>query len=297
MEHEIPFARLRSVLVVVLFLLSGAVHGAGVGGSVFVQANAGACTDSTLLPASAPPDVLVHRAVSCGGVSASADARVEESTGSVGLRVAANSIGAGESQATAQVLYSDTWTITGAGVPVGGSLTIPVTFLLHGVISPDAAPAGAIVSLLDYGFSIRDSFSVPLAPFSFAAGGSLTTAFTGTLALPGSVTLVNRGAALPMAAVVSVSLFAQGIKQGNVDFFNTASVFLDLPAGVAAVSSAGTPVSFVIVPLPAAAILMLVGLGTLRVVGRRRTSQRYAGWLEGVRTGTCRMTRASAKPG
>lgn len=78
------------------------------------------------------------------------------------------------------------------------------------------------------------------------------------------------GSALPMTAEVVMSLSLISLLEGNVDFYNTASISMDLPPGFSATTSSGLPLVFAPVPEPGTYAMVLTGLGLLGFAARRR---------------------------
>ena len=72
-------------------------------------------------------------------------------------------------------------------------------------------------------------------------------------------------------AEVTMNLSLPGLNEGVVDFGNTASIGMVMPAGYSAVTSSGLVLDFAApVPEPASVAMLLGGLGVLALAVRRR---------------------------
>lgn len=257
--------------VFAMFLAGESSATANLGGALSLVGGAGLCNQGKLVALDTPQDTfLLSGATGCNGTSASVDMHGEAATAEVGLRASSSGNGLGSSQAAAQVYFSDHWLLT---LPTGsavGTYTIPVSLTLEGSISPGSLTA--FNRFMDYSMSIRDLYSglspstVFTAYGSFAAAGAFSQTFGGSV----DFRYFGPGSALPTTAEVIISLSLPGLNEGVVDFYNTASISMQLPAGFSATTSSGVPLVFAPVPEPATYALMLAGLGLLAWKARRR---------------------------
>jgi hypothetical protein len=255
--------------VFAIFACHHASAAATLGGVVSMVAGSGTCNYSKLVPLDTPQDTFVlSGATGCSGGSSSVDLHGDAATGTVGLRATSSGNGLGSSQASAQVYYSDHWLIS---VPMGtavGTYTIPVSLTLEGNISPGAL--SGFNRFMDYNLSIRDLYAGLSPNTLFQANGSIssTGAFTQTFSGNVDFRYFGPGSALPMTAEVIASLVLPGLNEGVVDFYNTASISMDLPSGFSVTTSSGLPLVFApAVPVPPAAYLLgsaLIGLLGMR---------------------------------
>jgi len=125
---------------------------------------------------------------------------------------------------------------------------------------------------LDYGLSVRDLYAGLSATTLFAANGAISTTGAFTQTFNGNVNFryFGPGSALPMTAEVVANLFLPGLDEGVVDFYNTASISMQLPSGFSATTSSGLPLVFAPVPEPRTNAMMLAGLGLLAWRARRQ---------------------------
>jgi hypothetical protein len=149
---------------------------------------------------------------------------------------------------------------------------IPVTLSLDGEVAPGSIHAPGVGRFLDYNLAISDKSGLadPLQLFRADGQVGLTGSFAQTWA--GILALYNYNAtALPMTAVVELGLFVPNLLQGSVDFFNTASVSLQLPPGFTARTSSGLPLVFdPVLPVSAPGTIGLAALGLLAIGWSRR---------------------------
>jgi hypothetical protein len=252
---------------------------ATIGGVVGALANTGACNQSVSVPTDTFQDSFVlHTAAACGGGSASADLRGDAGTASIGIRGTSSGNGFGSSQASGAVLFTDHWLLTPpTGTADGTFINIPVKLKLEGSISPGAVLDDTFGRFLDYNLTISDLYFALSPGSAFSALGKISASGTFSETFSGSVNFYNFGStAAPMTAVVEMSLFLPALLEGTVDFFNAASITMDLPPGFLATTSSGLPLDFAQAPAsvaePEAGALMLVGLGLLTFLARRRTA-------------------------
>lgn len=230
---------------------------ASIGGTATTVAGGGACNNSKLVPGNTVQNSFyLSAATGCAGGTADAELRGDAATGSVGLRVSSLGNGLGSSEAAAQVVFADQWLIH---VPVGtarGTITLPVSAHLDGKVSANAVFDSTFGRFLDYKLAIGP-------PFSFAdllAQGKITTTGSFSQTFSGVLTLDYTGQ--PLTAAVEMSLTVPALLEGKVDFYNTASISMLLPAGFSVTTSSGLPLVFVQspVPEPHSTSLMMVGV-------------------------------------
>ena len=203
-----------------------------------------------MAPSTAQDTFALSAVTACNGGSASADARGDAATASVGLRGTSSGNGVGSSQAGGLVQFTDHWLLTPpVGTGTGTIINIPVTITLEGSVSAGAVFDAAFGRFLDYDLTISDKYG-PLNPGgSFAALGRISASGVFSQTFSGSVDFYNSGStALPMTAVVSMNLFLVSLQEGTVDFFDTASISMVLPSGFSATTSSGLPLVFAPVP-------------------------------------------------
>ena len=247
----------------------------GVAGVTFV-AGFGSCNRSQSIPTSTSQDTFaVAVASSCSdGATASASARADAALASVGVRSEAGGV-SGLATASAFVSFIDTWLLTVAPGTLPGTFRIPVNFKLEGSVSPGSfARLGG--NFLGYSYSTRDLYG-GLPASSFAVSGNVNTTgpylqnFAGTV----DFRYLGVGSALPTTAEVAMILAVPQVELGSVDFFNSASISLVLPAGWSATTSSGLALPFAAVaavPEASPAAMLLLGLASLGglAVWRRR---------------------------
>lgn len=248
-----------------------AVATANLGGVVSVLAGNGVCNASALVPGNTLQDSFqLDRSTACTGGSASAQVRGSAATGSVGLRVTSSGNGLGSSNAAAQVQFSDQWTIA---VPAGtprGTINLPVALHLDGTVSLGAkVDPGNGGRFLQYALSIGEPFSFNV----LSANGQVSTVGAFSQTFNGIVGFSYSGQ--PLKVAVAMNLTAPGLFEGSVDFYNTASASMTLPAGYSASTSSGIPLVFAPIPEPSHAALLAGGLLALALV--RRAAGRGAG--------------------
>ena len=155
---------------------------------------------------------------------------------------------------SAQVSLEDQWRISvPAGTPLG-PLTLPVSLHLEGSISPVAVIGFQFRSFVDYFMYIGP----PGSYFSLQASGSILTTGAFAQTFTGNVTWQYTGQ--PLEAAIGLSLFVPGFNEGVLDFYNSATASVLLPAGYSATTSSGLPLVFAPVPEPSTAALLLAGL-------------------------------------
>ena len=239
---------------------------ARIGGVVSMNAGTGACRNDQLVDSNTAQDTFhLYGATSCLGGSASAELRADAATGSIGLRAASAGSGQGSSQVATQLQFSDQWSIAvPAGTPFG-TITLPVTVLLEGNVTPGALYDPSSGSFMAYSMAIGPLFSFA----DFNPNGNIKTSGHYASTFNGSVSLTYTGQ--PLKAAVSMSLLVPALVEGTLDFYNTASISLLLPPGYSATTSSGLPLVFAAaVPEPASAALLAFGLGLLLMARRRK---------------------------
>jgi hypothetical protein len=246
---------------------------ASLGGVVSALAGSGVCNDTKSVPLNTPQDTFaLGAATTCSSGSASADIHGEAATASIGLRATSVGNGFGSSQAVALVGLHDYWLFSvPAGIAANTSIKIPVTIKLDGSISPGAVFDPAFGRFLDYNLTISDHYS-PLSPTGqFAAIGNVSASGVFSKTFTGNVDFRYFGpGSLPMRADIELSLNIVSLLEGSVNFYNTASVSLGLPAGFSVTTSSGLPLVFAPVPEPATYAMLLTGLGLLGFAARQR---------------------------
>ncbi|WP_150123853.1 PEP-CTERM sorting domain-containing protein [Methyloversatilis sp. RAC08] len=254
-----------------LLMAGNAAAVATTGGAVSMNSGQGSCSDSRIIPQSTAQDVFVlGGATACAGGSASADIKGDAASASIGLKASASGSAGGSSQTAASVSLRDFWDISVAAGTPSGSITIPVTLQLDGSISPGAVFNPGFGRFLDYSLNFGQPFSFNV----FQATGRLTTvgnysqSFSGSIVLPYS-------AGRPLRAVVELSMSVPGLLEGSIDFYNTASVSLQLPAGYVVTNSSGTQLFAAPVPEPASIMMMMSGLALVAGLSRARPGRRH----------------------
>jgi len=269
-------------LLAILPFADEANAAAFIGGTISSYAGTGACSDPKFVSNGTAQDTFVlNSAAACGGGSASGAIRGDAASASVGLFATSSGNGFGSSGVAGQVAFTDKWLLT---VPVGtsvGYFNVPVSLKLDGSVSPGAVDDASFGRFLDYNLTISDLYN-PLAPGnSFSALGKITTPGNFALTFDGSVNLYYWGpGSLPTTALVEMSLFLPALFEGTVDFYNTASITLDLPAGYSATTSSGLPLNFASVPVdppsgvPEPVTLALFSAGLAGAVAMRRRTKK-----------------------
>lgn len=248
-------------------MLSGqAAAVATIGGAVSMGSGQGACRDDRIVSQNTSQDAFaLSGATACAGGSASADVKGDAASASIGLKTSASGSGTGSSQTAASVAFRDFWDITVAPGTASGPIIIPVTLQFDGSISPGAVFNPGFGRFMDYSFNFGQpfSFNVFSATGSLTAVGNYSQSFSGTVALPYS-------AGRPLRAVIDLSMSVPGLLDGTIDFYNTASVSVQLPAGYVVRNSSGTQLFAAPVPEPTSLMMMASGLALL--LGRSRVT-------------------------
>jgi hypothetical protein len=251
----------------------------GVAGAI---ASSGACNDTKQVQANtsaAVRDTLeLHAATSCNGQSASVDLRGDSATATIGIKASANGTSTGSSQAAGEVALHDTWVFTVApGHAPQTFISIPVSITLEGNISSDAIFDPVFGRFLDYSLFVTDFYTnLGLLP-----SGKIATTGAFSQTFSGNVDLDYFGLnSLQSKLNIALQMDIVSLLHGTVDFYNTASISLDLPEGVSVVTSSGLPLRFgspVVgaVPEPGTIPLLLAGLAIIgyRVSGRSRVNR------------------------
>lgn len=245
------------------------------GGTISLNmAGSGTCAFNASVPTTTPQDTFALSGATpalpiCGGRTMSAAMQGDAATPSVGLKLSASGP---LTTGSALVKFIDEWTFTvPAGTPTG-LVMFPVTFSLDGVVSPGATYAPAVRRFLDYTFALTDKsgFADPLQ--TFRVDGQVTSTGTLVQSWNGTIAIYNYNSpALPMTAVMELDLSIPNLLEGTVDFFNTASVRMSLPAGFTAHSSSGLPLFEppAAVAAPATGGLLVLALCLVGVVRQR----------------------------
>lgn len=253
------------------------------GGTISLNmAGSSSCAFNASVPTTTPQDTFALSGATptlpiCGGRTMSAAMQGDAATPSVGLKLSASGP---LTTGSALVKFTDEWSFTvPAGTPTG-LVMFPVTFSLDGVVSPGATYAPAVGRFLDYTFALADKsgFADPLQ--TFRVDGQVTSTGTMVQSWNGTIAIYNYNSpALPMTAVVEPDLSIPNLLEGTVDFFNTASVRMSLPAGFTAHSSSGLPLFEppLAVPAPATGGLLALALGLAGVAQRRGVRVRRLG--------------------
>ena len=235
-----------------------AAASANIGGVVSLVGGAGLCNVSASVPQSTAQDsFMLGRSTGCAGTAADAQIRGSAATASVGLRAASSGDGLGSSQVAAQVRLMDQWQINvPAGTPLG-TINLPLSLDLEGSISGAAVYAPQFGRYLDYDLHIG-------LPFSFnvlSATGTVSTTGAFSQTFNGSIAWQYTGQ--PLQAAIDLNLMMFGLNEGTLNFYNSASASILLPAGFSATTSSGLPLVFAPVPEPSPAALLAAGLAFL----------------------------------
>jgi hypothetical protein len=163
----------------------------------------------------------------------------------------------GTGSVAGQVSLLEQWILTPPPGTASGIYAIPVALHIDGAVSPGAT--GFSGSFLNYSMSMGDIHS-SLANARIDSTGSVRGTGTFSNTVSGDVNLRYFGPTSSLLATfeLGVVLTTNQLLNGTIDFYNTASVSLALPAGWTAVTSSGLAVSAV--PEPATAVLLLSGL-------------------------------------
>jgi len=195
----------------------------------------------------------------------------------VGVTGTSSGNGMGSSEVSTQTTLLDNWIISvPAGTAAGTVFTLPVTFTVDGTISAGAVYSPYTLGFLRYQFLLNDIYG-PLGNGSSVDIDSFVTT-TGTVALSFTqdVSFEYYGAAVPSGLQASFDLSIPGLYEGTVDFYDTASAFVDLPPGFTATTSSGLPLFVQAVTPPAAGtvpeppMLLLMSIGLIGVAWHRR---------------------------
>ncbi len=251
------------------------------------------CQDTKVVPLTTVQNsVALSASTACLGESASVDLYADAATTSIGVKSAANPAAGLGTQGNAFVGLIDRWVFTlPASVATGTILSFPVSFTLDGSVALGSTYRSNFLRYMDYVFTISD----PQQGYSqfqqtFQKTGSITSPGVYADTFSGIINLINRGPGLGMLADVEMNLWIPGLESGLIDFYNTAKIFLDLPAGVSVTTSTGLPVIFGEPPVgpepgsvPEPATWMLLMAGLAGVVGcRRRPSAMAKSMRSGV---------------
>jgi hypothetical protein len=243
---------------------------ATIGGAVSMNSGQGSCSDNRIIPQSTQQDSFaLSGATACAGGSAGASVKGDAASASIGLKASASGTADGSSQTAASVSFRDFWDISVAPGTPSGSITIPVTLQLDGSISPGAVFNPGFGRFLDYSLNFGQPFSFNV----FQATGRLTTVGSYNQSFSGSVVLPY-SAGRPIRAVIELSMSVPGLLEGSVDFYNTASVSLQLPAGYVVSNSSGTQLFAAPVPEPASIMMMMSGLALVAGLSRMKPGRR-----------------------
>lgn len=245
------------------------------GASANVRLNLEASGDTGVLPRPSfvgSEDIQISGSVSDGGSTAQGSANLDTGL----LRASAVSVGGGGIATSAQSVIAENFRFsTGASGTAfldwsvdGSASADPSSLFSYGQgslafywVTPESAQGQELLYVYTTWAYICDAIQVETSceiGNSFAAAGTLALSI-----LPGDYTL-------------QVALTTQAAN-GTADFGNTARLHLRLPEGVSIESDSGTflasavPISAV--PEPAAAALLLAGLGVVVLAGRRGRSR------------------------
>lgn len=245
---------------------------ANLGGVVSLVGGSGNCNVSALVSGNTPQDSFhLDRSTACIGSSASAEVRGSAATGSVGLRATSSGNGFGSSEAAAQVQFSDQWTISVPAGTANGTINLPLSLHLDGIISAGAKFDPLYGSFLHYSMSIG-------VPFSFnvlSAYGKVSTigAFSQTF----NSVVAFQYTGQPLKVAVEMNLFVPALLEGTVDFYNSGTASIVLPDGFSAKTSSGLPLVFAPVPEPSNGALLAGGLLMLALIRRGAVRSSNAG--------------------
>lgn len=257
---------LRSSAPVAFACAALLAHGAAsataqLGGVISTTFSEGGCNKSALVPLTTEQDTFaLNLAAPCAAGSAGGTLKGDAATGSVGLKVDA----AGTGFVSSQVSLADQWILTPPPGTAAGTYAIPVSLHIDGTVS-----AGAIAVLggqfLTYSMTVLDfnSFSSRIDGIDAV---TVTGPYSKTFGGPLNVRYFGPGSSVPSKLEISVQMSVPQLRAGTIDFYNTAFAALTLPTGWTAVTSSGLPVTAV--PEPATSALILLGLGTLVLLGR-----------------------------
>lgn len=267
---------LSCVLVLTGIMAGSAANlsGAAIGGTASTIAGSGVCSDNKQVLGSTIQDTFsLHTLASCVGSSDSVDMQASALLASIGLASTATPGGPGAStQTAAQVTLNDTWTFSPV-IPLGTSLTIPVTFTLDGFVSPGAQTQAN--QYLTYNFSIYDGFNGPSGTALFQQVGSINSSGVYNLTFAGNVAISYFGPGVGMTAHVSMDLTIPELDSGTVDFLNTGRIILALPDGITAQTSSGHSIAFAsATPEPSTWMLISLGLAALTASRRKSLTRR-----------------------
>ena len=239
--------------------------------------------------------ISLSAATACNGGTAAADIHGEAATGSIGVRATSSGNGFGSSMAVASVGLNDYWLITAPpGIAANTSVRIPVTIKVDGVISPGASFDPVYGAFLAFNMNISDHYNALSPTGQFVARGTVATSGSFSRTFTGNVDLFYFGPnSLPIRADIALSLDVVSLLEGSVDFYNTASIALTLPAGFSAATSAGLPLLLAPVPERETWLMLFAGLATLGGLPARKKG---ASRLSGARTAPGRGRRGKGAP-
>jgi hypothetical protein len=215
-----------------------------IGGTVSTLAGSGTCNDNKTVSTSTSQDSFaLNASTGCSGGSASGSIRGDAATASVGIKGSSSGNGFGSSEMAGEVTFIDKWLLNVPAGTAAGVIHIPVSITLEGNVSSGALFDTTFAGFMTYDLSISDFYAPSNA---FSAIGKITADGNYSETFNGSVNLTYWGpdSLAQTTADVEMTVFIPALIEGTVDFYNTASIALDLPDGFSATTSSGLPLDF-----------------------------------------------------